>query len=274
MPPGKAEDGHLLLKKPHRWESSVAAVKLFQSRGRWPCPQAAGSWWAALVAILCHLLRGWRGWLVLGWGAGQGPRGDMEPSPLATSNKMATWAASPQARRRERASCPKEAVTSREGLCQKVKIWLKATCLGACLHRSYGVFFYCFFCVCFRWLFSGLPPHAPGGWACPCPAEGERRPSSAWPPAQASSSPQDFTPSGSIRLKPGMWLRRAWNLKKKKNKQADTNGFVSFWELGWAKAVVSLWGRDLFVVLWSSPQGSPCLTVKMSSWWILVPTYL
>lgn len=172
MPPGKAEDGHLLLKKPHRWESSVAAVKLFQSRGRWPCPQAAGSWWAALVAILCHLLRGWRGWLVSGWGAGQGPRGDMEPSPLATSNKMATWAASPQARRRERASCPKEAVTSHEGLCQKVKIRLKATCLGACLHRSYGAFFYCFFWCVLDGCFQGFLPTRPVGGVAPARLRG------------------------------------------------------------------------------------------------------
>lgn len=140
------------------------------------------------------------------------------------------------------------------------------------------IFLLGFFCV-LDGCFQGFLPTRPAGGVAercrssPCAAEGARRPRSAWPPSQASSSPQVFTPSGFIRLKPGMWLRRAWNLKKT-HKQAGTNGFVSFWESGWAKAVVSLWGRDLFVVLWSSPQGSPCLTMKMSGWWILVPTYL
>lgn len=134
---------------------------------------------------------------------------------------MATWAASPQARRWECASCPKEAITSSEGLCQKVKIWLKATCLGACLHRSYGALFYWVFLFVLDGCFQGFLPTCPVGGVAErcrsslCPAEGERRPRSAWPPSQASSSPQVFTPLGFIRLKPGMWLRWAWNFKKK-----------------------------------------------------------
>jgi len=96
-----------------------------------------------------------------GQGAGRALRAPAEPWPLASRSETASW-------QRLLASGwrhpfrPKEAVTSREGLCQKVKIWLKATCLGARLRRRYGAFFVGFFCV-LHGCFQRFLPTRPAG---------------------------------------------------------------------------------------------------------------
>lgn len=61
----------------------------------------------------------------------------------------------------------------------------------------------------------------------PCAAEGDTQAQPGLATLQASSSPQVFSPSGIIKLKPGMWLRWAWGIKTSRLIQTGLSDFMS-----------------------------------------------